>query len=226
MCWKVDQLLASSPLDLSIGTRARRAWEALNQNQLDYPTISRRIWKESAKKRSSNFNSWQPLSNEKQPSQGGSVPAKSGRRPAPFRGRASLAALYYASLRLARLALLSVSGCAENRVPRFWWGSEGGCGSSDLACRTRPRIGLRWADLPHQHRRRTGAARICVGAQVLGEDEDWLHELPVDMLPENGCMHVYRGKDDAVTAFTDYEIDRPPSQLLTSRPIISVIYEH
>ena len=44
-------------------------------------------------------------------------------------------------------------------------------------------------------------------AEMLGEDEDWLHELSIDMFPEDGCLHVYRGHDDAVTAFTDYGIE-------------------
>jgi hypothetical protein len=44
-------------------------------------------------------------------------------------------------------------------------------------------------------------------AEMLGEDEDWLHELSIDMFPEDGCLHVYHGHDDAVTAFTDYGIE-------------------
>ena len=44
-------------------------------------------------------------------------------------------------------------------------------------------------------------------AEMLGEDEDWLHELSIDMFPEDGRLHVYIGKDDAVTAFTDYGIE-------------------
>jgi hypothetical protein len=44
-------------------------------------------------------------------------------------------------------------------------------------------------------------------AEMLGEDEDWLHELSIDMFPEDGCLHVYRGKDEAVTAFTDDGIE-------------------
>lgn len=44
-------------------------------------------------------------------------------------------------------------------------------------------------------------------AEILGEDEDWLHELSIDMFPEDGCLYICRGKDDAVTAFTDYGIE-------------------
>jgi hypothetical protein len=39
-------------------------------------------------------------------------------------------------------------------------------------------------------------------ANLLGEDEDWLHDLSIDMEPEDGCLHVYGVGDDGVTAFT------------------------
>ena len=44
-------------------------------------------------------------------------------------------------------------------------------------------------------------------AELLGEDEDWLHELSIDMFPEDGCLHVYTSKDEAITAFTDEGIE-------------------
>jgi hypothetical protein len=44
-------------------------------------------------------------------------------------------------------------------------------------------------------------------ADMLGEDEDWLHELSIDMFPEDGCLYVYRGKEDTVTAFTEDGIE-------------------
>lgn len=44
-------------------------------------------------------------------------------------------------------------------------------------------------------------------AKVLGEDQDWLHELSIDMFPEDGCLHVYGIGDDGVTAFTEYGIE-------------------
>jgi hypothetical protein len=46
----------------------------------------------------------------------------------------------------------------------------------------------------------------CV-ANMLGEDKDWLHELSISMLPEDGCLHVYGVGDDGVTAFTEYSIE-------------------
>jgi hypothetical protein len=44
-------------------------------------------------------------------------------------------------------------------------------------------------------------------AELLGEDEDWLHELSIDMFPEDGCLHVYGISQDGVTAFTEYGIE-------------------
>ena len=39
-------------------------------------------------------------------------------------------------------------------------------------------------------------------ADQLGEDEDWLHELSIDMFPEDGCLWVYGIGEDGVPAFT------------------------
>jgi hypothetical protein len=39
-------------------------------------------------------------------------------------------------------------------------------------------------------------------ANLLGEDEDWLHDLSIDMLPEDGCLWVYGLGEDGVPAFT------------------------
>ena len=44
-------------------------------------------------------------------------------------------------------------------------------------------------------------------AALLGEDEDWLHELSISMFPEDGCLHVYGVGDDGITAFTKYGIE-------------------
>ena len=44
-------------------------------------------------------------------------------------------------------------------------------------------------------------------ANLLGEDEDWLHDLSVDMFPEDGCLRVYGVGEDGVTAFTEYGIE-------------------
>ena len=44
-------------------------------------------------------------------------------------------------------------------------------------------------------------------ARMLGEDEDWLQELPTDMEPEGGRLHVYGVGEDGVTAFTRFGIE-------------------
>jgi len=44
-------------------------------------------------------------------------------------------------------------------------------------------------------------------AMLLGEDEDWLHDLSIDMFPEDGCLHVYGVGEEGVTAFTRDGID-------------------
>ena len=50
------------------------------------------------------------------------------------------------------------------------------------------------------------AAVFTIGyvANMLGEDEDWLYELSIDMFPEDGCLRVYGVGEDGVTAFTRY----------------------
>jgi len=44
-------------------------------------------------------------------------------------------------------------------------------------------------------------------ANLLGEDEDWLHELSIDMFPETGRLWVYGVGEDGVTAFTEDGIE-------------------
>jgi hypothetical protein len=53
------------------------------------------------------------------------------------------------------------------------------------------------------------AAVFTIGyvANVLGEDENWLYELSIDMFPEDGCLRVYGVGEDGVTAFTEYGIE-------------------
>lgn len=44
-------------------------------------------------------------------------------------------------------------------------------------------------------------------ANLLGENEDWLYDLSIDMFPEDGCLYVYGIGEDGVTAFTKYGIE-------------------
>jgi len=44
-------------------------------------------------------------------------------------------------------------------------------------------------------------------AEMLGENEDWLHELSIDMFPEDGCLHIVGTGEETITAFTDFGIE-------------------
>ena len=44
-------------------------------------------------------------------------------------------------------------------------------------------------------------------AEMLGENEDWLHELSIDMFPEDGCLHIVGTGEETMTAFTDFGIE-------------------
>ena len=39
-------------------------------------------------------------------------------------------------------------------------------------------------------------------ANLPGEGEDWLHDLSINMFPEDGCLWVYGVGEDGVPAFT------------------------
>jgi hypothetical protein len=45
-------------------------------------------------------------------------------------------------------------------------------------------------------------------ADLLGEDEEWLWDLSIDMFPEDGCLRVYGVGEDGVPAFTQVGIER------------------
>jgi hypothetical protein len=53
----------------------------------------------------------------------------------------------------------------------------------------------------------TAVFTITYVAEMLGEDEDWLWELSIDMFPEDGCLRVCGVGEDGVTAFTEYGIE-------------------
>ena len=54
-------------------------------------------------------------------------------------------------------------------------------------------------------------------AEMLGEDEDWLYELSIDMFPEDGCLRVYGVGEDGVPAFTEYAIECPKQIIADKR---------
>ena len=44
-------------------------------------------------------------------------------------------------------------------------------------------------------------------AEMLGEDEEWLREISVDMFPEDGCLWVLDAGEHGCPAFTEYGIE-------------------
>jgi hypothetical protein len=44
-------------------------------------------------------------------------------------------------------------------------------------------------------------------AEILDEDEEWLHELSIDMFAEDGCVTIYGVGEDSITAFSDFGIE-------------------
>ena len=44
-------------------------------------------------------------------------------------------------------------------------------------------------------------------AEMLGEDQAWLHELSINMFPEDGCLCVLDTGEREITAFTEYGIE-------------------
>ena len=42
---------------------------------------------------------------------------------------------------------------------------------------------------------------------MLGEDEDWLHDVCIEMDPEDGRLIVLGLGEEAITAFTDFGVD-------------------
>lgn len=44
-------------------------------------------------------------------------------------------------------------------------------------------------------------------AEMLGEDEDWLHDICIEMDPEDGRLTVLGPGEEAITAFTDFGVD-------------------
>ncbi|MBS7705200.1 hypothetical protein [Chelatococcus asaccharovorans] len=44
-------------------------------------------------------------------------------------------------------------------------------------------------------------------AELLGEGEDWLHEISIEMEPEDGLIGVYGVGNEYTLAFTDFGIE-------------------
>jgi hypothetical protein len=55
-------------------------------------------------------------------------------------------------------------------------------------------------------------------AEMLGEDEEWLWELQMDMFADDGCLRVYGVGEDGVPAFTDHGIECLKQIIADKRP--------
>jgi hypothetical protein len=44
-------------------------------------------------------------------------------------------------------------------------------------------------------------------AEMLGEDEDWLEDISIEMDPEDGRILVWGTGEDSITAFTDLGVE-------------------
>ena len=44
-------------------------------------------------------------------------------------------------------------------------------------------------------------------AETLGEDEDWLQDICIEMDPEDGRLIVFGPGEETTTAFTDFGVD-------------------
>lgn len=58
-------------------------------------------------------------------------------------------------------------------------------------------------------------------ANMLGEDEEWLREISINMDPEEGCLWVIGVGEDGVPAFTDYGIECLKQIIIEERAILA-----
>jgi hypothetical protein len=65
-------------------------------------------------------------------------------------------------------------------------------------------------------------------AAMLGEDEDWLWDVALEMEPEDGCLFVYGVTDEATLAFTRDGIDNLKEliEIHKANPDIIARYQH
>ena len=69
-----------------------------------------------------------------------------------------------------------------------------------------------------------GISHVCTisrVAEMLGEDEDLLREISIDMDPEDGCLTVLGPGDEATTAFTDHGIENLTELSRWSKPTLT-----
>ena len=56
-------------------------------------------------------------------------------------------------------------------------------------------------------------------AKMLGENEDWLHEICNEMDPEDGRLTVLGPDDEAITAFTRFGVENLTELVEITKPI-------
>jgi hypothetical protein len=55
-------------------------------------------------------------------------------------------------------------------------------------------------------------------AKLLGADENWIFDLSIDMVPENGCLWVHGVSEDGMPAFARDDIDNL-RQIIADEPV-------
>ena len=54
-------------------------------------------------------------------------------------------------------------------------------------------------------------------AEILDEDEEWLHDLSINMFVEDGCVTIYGTGEDSITAFSEFGIENLRETILEER---------
>ncbi len=57
-------------------------------------------------------------------------------------------------------------------------------------------------------------------AEMLGEDEEWLREISINMDPEEGCLWVIGVGEDGSPAFTEYGIECLKQIIIEERALL------
>src|SRR4029077_16170986 len=58
-------------------------------------------------------------------------------------------------------------------------------------------------------------------AKMLGEDEEWLREISINMDPEEGCLWVIGVGEDGCPAFTEYGIECLKQIIIEERALLA-----
>jgi hypothetical protein len=58
-------------------------------------------------------------------------------------------------------------------------------------------------------------------AKMLDEDEEWLHEISINMDPEEGCLWVIGVGEDGCPAFTEYGIECLKQIIIEERALLA-----